>query len=401
MDYCALNFPSRILVPVVIECARAHMLSENPLSRRASLASLAITCQSCADFYKSHCIDLLAESCLRGMQDTDPAVCQLAYFALSQLCEILDPLSATNLTKPRNNNNNNDDYIERIMRVFIESIESRLALRSVSRLTLRFYGALQSFCDNLGSRRLDRPRLATLMSKLMTLELICSSSLKIKRLMLATFSSVVAAVRTRFEPYFDYVLQLVKPHLRFEFDDETAAGIGTATDPTLIGSRSLEIECIELMAALARYSSPRKFNSILVQNSLVLVHAALNADRAVCEPEVRAAAYHLLAGLSGKLKRIESTSSMMMMTSLVARLLDTLRSDDGLAVNNNMTNNDVIVAANNEHVNPDEPDDIEDLFAQFDQDQETSDDVQVVFFNKTSQFISRIKRTKHTMNNVS
>lgn len=298
LDYCALQFPAKKLVPIIIDYANSNLSSKNSLHRRASLAALAITCEGCADYYKRHHIDVLTDACLKGMQDFEPSVVQISYFALSQFSEFLQP----NITR----------YSDRFMRLFIESIETKLELRSINRLTLRFYGALQSFCENLGDDL--EQYLATLMSKLMTLEVLCSASLKIKRLILSTFSSIISSIKSKFDPYFDYVIQLIKPHIQLDFQ---------SLEFESTTSKYVEIECIELMAVLAKNISKTKFTPILVENSLLLIQNALNGEH---DPELRSAAYHLLAGLSCKLKE------KLPVNHIVPQILSTLRSEEGINI---------------------------------------------------------------------
>ncbi len=122
-------------------------------------------------------------------------------------------------------------FSDQIINLLIESIETKTELRSVSRLTVRFYDALQSFCENLGDDL--EQYLPTLMSKLMTLEVQCNSSLKLLRLIISTFSSIVCSVKTKFNPYFDFAVQLIKPHLAY--NQSSSKDYET---------KSLQIECI-------------------------------------------------------------------------------------------------------------------------------------------------------------
>lgn len=67
----------------------------------------------------------------------------------------------------------------------------------------------------------------------MTLEVQCNSSLKVQRLIISTFSSIVCSVKTSFNPYFDFVVQIVKPHVSY-------SQILTKNNE----SKLLQIECI-------------------------------------------------------------------------------------------------------------------------------------------------------------
>ena len=70
------------------------------------------------------------------MHDPSPQVVQLSYFALCQFSEYFAPGLV--------------QYGDKIMQILIDSIESKAELQTVSRFTVRFYDALQSFCENLG-----------------------------------------------------------------------------------------------------------------------------------------------------------------------------------------------------------------------------------------------------------
>jgi hypothetical protein len=52
-----------------------------------------------------------------------------------------------------------------------------------------------------------------LMSKLMLLVSLNSLTLKLSRLIICTFSSIVTSIKSNFEPYFDHVVQMIKPYL--------------------------------------------------------------------------------------------------------------------------------------------------------------------------------------------
>ena len=114
------------------------------------------------------------------------------------------------------------------------------------------------------------------MSKLMTLEVQCNSSLKLLRLIISTFSSIVCSVKTEFNPYFDFAVQLIKPHLAY-----------TQSSTRDHDSKSLQIECIDLMAVFAKYIGKEKFNEGLIQNCLSFVENTLINEN---DPELRSAA---------------------------------------------------------------------------------------------------------------
>lgn len=259
LDYCALYFSAKKLIKILIEYVSPAFNSESTLHRRAALAALAVTTEGCADYYRNHYLEVLTDICLKGMQDAEPSVVQVAYFALCEFSEYLQP----NLTH----------FAGRIINLLIESIETKVELRQVSRLTVRFYDALQSFCEHLGDEL--ETYLPTLMSKLMTLEMQCNASRKLLRLIICTFSSIVRSVKTQFNPYFDFAVQIIKPHLAY-----TSA---TSREPTL---KALQVECIHLMASFAENVSKDKFNDPLIENCLSFVETTLVSDN---DPEMRSA----------------------------------------------------------------------------------------------------------------
>ena len=51
LDNCALYFPADKFIKTLFEFVSPASTNENPLHRRAALASLAITAEGCADYY--------------------------------------------------------------------------------------------------------------------------------------------------------------------------------------------------------------------------------------------------------------------------------------------------------------------------------------------------------------
>lgn len=182
------------------------------------------------------------------------------------------------------------------MHLLIESMETKVELRTATRLTISFYDALQSYCENLGEELVEF--LPTLMSKLMTIEVQCNSSLKLQRLIVSTFSSIVCSVKSNFNPYFDFAVQIVKPYLSYN-------QLQVKQDETKL----LQIECIGYLGLLVKYLSfcfdvykcyvldlmgvfaknigKEKFTDVYVENCLSFVENVLGNEN---DPEIRSAA---------------------------------------------------------------------------------------------------------------
>ena len=297
MDYCAIYFPPKKFIKILIEYVSPAITNDNPAQRRAALAALAITAEGCAEYYRNHYLELLTDLCIKGMQDSNNQVVQLSYFALCQFSEFLQP--------------DLNQFSKRIMNILFESMDSKIQLRSVSRLTIRFYDALESFCESLDEDLI--PYVPTLMSKLMTMETICSSSLKIKRYILSIFSSIVCSVKNEFTPYFDYAVQLMKPYLLYN----------QMKSETHNDTKLLQIESIDLMGIMAKHISKEKFNEPVIENCLNFVQNVLNHDN---DPEIRSAAYDLLAGLSSKLRE------NLPIREIMPKLIETLKSEEGINI---------------------------------------------------------------------
>lgn len=182
-----------------------------------------------------------------------------------------------------------------------------------------------------------QPYLPTLMTKLIKLETQSNFSYKLQRLIVSTFSSIVCSVKTNFNPYFDFVVQIIKPHLLYS---ETQK---------LVDSKLLQIECIgnylcdlyllkqiyvnnsfkfiDLMGVFAKFIGRDKFTDALIEDCLKFVQNVLVNDN---DPEIRSAAYDLLSGLTTKLKE------NLMLKQIIPQLLETLKSEEGINVISNI-----------------------------------------------------------------
>lgn len=295
MDYCALYFPAKKFITVLIDYVSPAVVSPEPMNRRAALAALAITSEGCADYYRNHHMELLIDLCLKGMLDESLPVVQLGYFALCQFSEYLQP--------------NFVQYSERIMRHLIQTIETKSELLTINRMTIRFYDALQSVCENLGEALI--PFLPDLMGQLMKLQNKCEYDYKSQRLIISTFSSIVCSTKSDFNPYFDFVVEIIKPYLSY-----------TKT-PASNDSKLIQIECIDLMGVFAKFIGKKKFSDGLTEDCLNFVQNILNNDN---DPEIRSGAYDLLAGLTNKLKE------NMNLKQIMPQILETLKSEEGINV---------------------------------------------------------------------
>lgn len=167
LDFCALYLPAKKFIKILIEYVSPAVNHENPLFRRAAFAALAVSTEGCADYLRNHYLELLVDLCIhKGCYDSDEEVVSTSFFALCQFSEYLQP--------------NINQFSSRIMRVFIDYLENKPRINQISRLTVRFYDALQSFCENLGDDLNDH--LDGLMSKLLSISSQQNLSLKLQRL---------------------------------------------------------------------------------------------------------------------------------------------------------------------------------------------------------------------------
>jgi hypothetical protein len=120
------------------------------------------------------------------------------------------------------------------MNVFIQYIEQHPQIQTVSCLTVRFYDALQSFCENLNEDL--ETYTEALMAKLMQMVSQNSLSIKLQRLIICTFSSIVTSIKSNFAPYFDLVVQMIKPYL--------AASAAQQNENDNFELKLMQIECI-------------------------------------------------------------------------------------------------------------------------------------------------------------
>ncbi len=59
------------------------------------------------------------------------------------------------------------------------------------------------------------PFLPDLMGQLMKLQAKCEFDYKAQRLIISTFSSIVCSTKKEFNPYFDMVVEIIKPFLTY------------------------------------------------------------------------------------------------------------------------------------------------------------------------------------------
>ena len=62
-------------------------------------------------------------------------------------------------------------------------------------------------------------------------------ALKLQRLIICTFSSIVTSIKSNFEPYFDHVVQMIKPYLAASAEQQ---------ENEQFELKLLQIECIGL-----------------------------------------------------------------------------------------------------------------------------------------------------------
>jgi hypothetical protein len=134
LDCCALHFPTQMFVEILIKKNLLVTASCETTFLRATLTSFAITCERCSVYYRNNHINFLAELCIKGLLDSNKEVVEIGYFTLSQFSEYLQPEIL--------------NYSEKFLLILIENFEVKTELNIINRLTIRFYEALQSFCEN-------------------------------------------------------------------------------------------------------------------------------------------------------------------------------------------------------------------------------------------------------------
>ena len=201
------------------------------------------------------------------------------------------------------------------------------------------------------------------MSKLMSLEGNANSSLKLQRLLISTFSSIVCSVKSNYNEYFDYTVNLIKPYLSYN-------QLHTGNNDT----KMLQIECIDLMGVFAKYIGRDKFNEEIIQNCLSFVINALSNET---DPEIRSAAYDLLAGLANKLKE------KLPLAVIMPQILETLRSEEGInMIDSDDKKTDAFSAFDEIDLQDEELDDEEDDEENEDDMDDSEDDQKLVVENE-------------------
>ncbi|TYJ99765.1 importin-4 isoform X1 [Cucumis melo var. makuwa] len=195
IDTMALNL-SKHVFPPVLEFASLSSQSANPKFREASVTSLGVISEGCADHVKSK-LEPVLHIVLGALRDPEQMVRGAASFALGQFAEHLQPEIVS--------------LYESVLPCILNALED-----SSDEVKEKSYYALAAFCENMGEEIL--PFLDPLMGKL--LSALQTSPRNLQETCMSAIGSVAAAAEQAFLPYAERVLELMKIFMVLTKDEE-------------------------------------------------------------------------------------------------------------------------------------------------------------------------------------
>lgn len=294
MDILALNVPAEKLIPPLLALLEPALAGSEPLPKKAAYLCIAVIAEGCAETICNKYLPPLLGCVKQGITDGNPLVRNAALFALGQFAEHLQP----EISKY-------GDEILPILFEFLHQLCAQLRVEGKEPQHIdRMFYALETFCENLEDAIV--PHLPLLMERLFE-SLNPSYSVHLRELSLSAISAAATAAKSEMLPYFQQIIQILKPYL-VKTDDEDI--------------KALRPQAIDTLAALAR--------TIGKENFLPLSSDAMNFGLALLEdckePDLKRACYNLFASLAEVLNQDVAQA----LPQIITAMIESVKSTEGL-----------------------------------------------------------------------
>ncbi|XP_033245508.1 importin-4-like [Drosophila miranda] len=255
----------RALLPIIEPSLQSH----DPLRRRGAFMCIAVISEGCSEYIQRNNLEILLSLIIqRGVIDPDSRVHNVAFFALGQFTEHLQPEIST--------------FAPQIMPVLLDFIhqvvvELKMTHSVEPNRINRIFNALEDLCEHLEDEIL--PHLPVLMERLFEC-MDQENHVQIRKLALICISAVASASKTNFSPYLNPIVHILRHYLVYE-----------CSAPL----NELRIQAIDTLASIASSVGKENFTHLAdctVQFSLTML------DQGPDDPDLRRAIYCLLGGLS-------------------------------------------------------------------------------------------------------
>ncbi|RHY32948.1 hypothetical protein DYB32_002039 [Aphanomyces invadans] len=208
LDYMALSLSPKTLKPIILQCAHQVVGSTNPNMQKAGVLALGVVSEGLSDFMSENLASVLP-LIFSAASSTHHNVREAACFSLGQFAEYLQP---------------------EIQSHYAEIIPVALALLDDPTPAVKATSCyvLEVFTESMEPEEIE-PFLNGLVEKLVVL--VQTQKPGIQKLAISALGSVSVGAKTKFEPYFSGVCDLLQPFL----------GI---TDKKYLQLRATAIECL-------------------------------------------------------------------------------------------------------------------------------------------------------------
>lgn len=293
MDVLALNLPPKQLIPSLLSILEAALQSDNAYRKKASFLCIAVIAEGCSEAICSKYIRPLLDCIKMGIVETNPIIRNAALFALGQFSEHLQPEIS--------------QYAEEILPIlfqFLQELINQIRSGEEPPHTDRVFYALETYCENLEESLV--PYLPTLMERLIE-ALNPANSVHVRELAFSCTTSCITAAKSAMEPYFQKLIEIVKPYLVVTEDDDIC---------------TLRPNSVDTLAALARQMGREHFLSI-ANDTMAIGLTLLNES----DPDLRRSCYNLFAAISSV---VHEELAQAPMESIVRAMILSVKSTEGV-----------------------------------------------------------------------
>lgn len=295
MDVLALNVPPKQLIPSLLALLEPALKGDNPLHKKASYLCMAVIAEGCSEAISSKYLRPLLDCIKIGIVDNTPIVRNAALFALGQFSEHLQPEIS--------------QYASEILPILFKFLHELCLIiadngQEPAHIDRVFY-ALETYCENLEDVGLV-PYLPELMERLIE-ALNPKNSVHLRELALSAVTCTTNAAKENMVPYFQQLIELLKPYL-------------VITDNADI--ETLRPHAIDTLAALARQIGKENFMCI-ANDSMNIGFTLLSVN----EPETRRACYNLFASISASVNELMAQAPL---DKIVEMMIQSVKSTEGI-----------------------------------------------------------------------
>ncbi|XP_034659116.1 importin-4-like [Drosophila subobscura] len=271
LEQMSVHISSEKLLHTLVPIIDPAFLSGDPLYRRGGYMCLALISEGCSEAIKRNNLETMLSIIIkRGVVDKDPGVRSVAFFALGQFSEYMQPQISA--------------FAIQILPVLLDFLHSLVLEKALDQsegpcyMTYdRMFYALEVYCENLEDKIV--PYLPVLMERLLGC-MDPRNIVKIRQLALSSISAVATASKENFLPYFPTIMDALKQYLVYECSESL---------------NPIRIQAIDTLSSISRTVGKENFMH-LAQDTTQFTLTML--EQGPDDPDMRRAIYSLIGGLA-------------------------------------------------------------------------------------------------------